>query len=111
MFEITVDTLAVDAGVPDAELLTAGEAKPEVHVQVIGGQTLPFQQPGTDRPLRIPGVAINFGLTKDAALKLADLIKTQAETLPDAKAPSGIVTASSLSDVERTAEAHRKLHG
>lgn len=109
MMEITLDTMAVDAGVPDAEDLASG-ARPEVVVQVIGGQQLPFPHPRSGNPMRMPSVAVNFALNRDSALELAELLKTHAESLPEKK-ESQIIKATSLSQVEDEAQALRRIGG
>jgi len=96
MLEITIQAVGVDAEAANTE---AGEA-PSVHLQVVGGTDLPFAQPGTQRPLRVPTTAVRFDLTKEAATQLGELLKTEAEKLPDS--PSGkLQIASSMAEAER----------
>lgn len=107
MLEISLDTMAVDADAPDEAALQNG-APPQVIVQVIGGTVLPIADPSTRRPLRFPSHAVNFALTKETALELADLIKAKAETLPSS--PSGkLVTATSLDEVEQVADITKRF--
>lgn len=95
MLEITIHAIGVDA-----EAETEAGAPSAVHIQVVGGTDLPFAQPGTQRPLRVPTTAVRFDLTKEAATQLGDLLKTEAEKLPDS--PSGkLAVASSMAEVER----------
>jgi hypothetical protein len=103
MLEVTVDTLAIDAGAPSEDQLQAG-LPPVVHCQVVGGTPMPFAIPGTNEPMRIPSVAVNFNLTKKAALEYADKLREAAEQLPDESTKADILTASSMSDVERVAQ-------
>lgn len=110
MVEISLDTLGIDAEAPTPEQLSVG-APPLVAAQVIGGSALPLgdpQNPG--RPLRFPSFAVNFALNKKAALEFAELLKTKAESLPDEPNTSGrIITAQSMSDIERTAAVQGRL--
>lgn len=110
MFEINVNTLAVDAEAPTQEALDQGAA-PVVAAQVVGGSALPLADPQNPRrPLQFPSVAVNFALTKESALRFAELLKEKAEQLPDA--PSGkIITASSLAEAEQVAHVQGKLAG
>ncbi len=60
--------------------------------------------------MKFPSIGVNFAMTKDAALKYADLLKAKAEQLPDEHS-SNLITASSLEGVERLAEANQKFRG
>lgn len=100
MLEIGVDALGVDAVAnPDAG---------EVVTQVVGGIQLPLAIPGTNEAMKIPSTIINFALNKKAALAYAELLKKQAESLPDEES-SSILTANSLQDVERLAKLQESL--
>lgn len=104
MLEITIQAIGLDAEAANTE---AGEA-PAVHIQVVGGTDLPFAQPGTQRPLRVPTTSVKFDLTKEAAAQLGDLLKAEAEKLP--ASPSGkLEIATSLADVENGQMALDKL--
>lgn len=96
MIEISIDTIAADAEAHDNLC----------HVQVVGGQVLPLHQNG--KPLRMPSTVINFALTKEAALKLAEKIREEADGLPD---ESKIATAHSLEEIERLGADLSKLKG
>lgn len=96
MLEIGVDALGVDA--------EADQQAGEVRCQVVGGSQLPFAVPGSNEPLKIPSTVINFALTKTAALEYAEVLKKEAEALPDPKPTSNILTANSLSGVEALAK-------
>lgn len=97
MLEITIQAIGIDAEAANTE---AGEA-PSVHLQVVGGTDLPFAQPGTQRPLRVPTTAVRFDLTKEAATQLGDLLKAEADKLPDTPTASGkLAIASSMAEVE-----------
>lgn len=104
MLEISIQAIGVDAEAANTE---AGEPS-SVHIQVVGGTDLPFAQPGTQRPLRVPSTAVRFDLTKEAATQLGDLLKAEAEKLPDS--PSGkLAIASSMAEVENGQLALDKL--
>jgi hypothetical protein len=100
MLEIGIDALGIDA--------VANEDNGEVVIQVVGGQQLPLAAPGTNEPLKIPSASITYSLTKDAALKFADLLKERAEELPDEKS-SSILTANDLKGVEELARMQQAL--
>jgi len=103
MLEISIDCVGVDADIPDEQQLEAG-APPHVMLQVVGGTDLPFAQPGTQRPLRVPTTSVRFTLTKEAADQLGDLLKEQSAKLPETK-QSSLQIASSLSEAEHVAKA------
>lgn len=107
MIETSLETMAVDADVPDEEALKNG-ALPQVVIQVVGGTSLPIADPSTNRPLRFPSHAVNFALTRESALQFAEVIKEKAETLPSG--PSGkIVTASSLDGIDKVVDLTSRL--
>jgi hypothetical protein len=109
MIEINLDTLAVDADAPPTEMLENG-APANVHLQVVGGNDLPFADPrGGNRPLRYPSLAVNFQLSKAAALEFAELVRKKAESLPDDKPQSNVPIATSMDDVAKAAEFERNL--
>lgn len=109
MIEINLDTMAVDADAPPAEMLESG-APANVHLQVVGGNDLPFADPrGGNRPLRYPSLAVNFQLSKTAALQFAELVREKAESLPDDKPESKIPIATSMDEVAKAAEFERNL--
>lgn len=111
MVEITLETMAIDADIPPAEMIDAGNPA-TVHVQVVGGNELPFEDPRhPDRPLRHPALAVNFQLTKKAALAFAARLQSKAESLPDQGAASKLAVVSDLSDVGKVVEFERKLKG
>lgn len=109
MLEVGLDTIALDAQVPDQEALDSG-APNQVHCQVVGGSELPFAAPGHQRPMKFPSIAVNFSLTKEAALRYAELLIEKANTLPDEK-HSDILTAQSLHGVEELAKANDRFRG
>src|SRR4051812_8501304 len=109
MIEIGIDTLGIDAGVPEQEELDAG-VSPAVSCQVVGSLDLPFAQQGSDQPMRIPSVVLRFKLTKQAAAEYGDLLKAKAEQLPDERT-SSVLTAQSMREVGRMAEQDQRLRG
>jgi hypothetical protein len=106
MLELRLDTMALDVEAPD---LNNGEPA-LVHCQVLGGTDLPFAEPGTQRPLKIPTVAVSFALTKEAALKFSNMLKEKAEGLPE-EVRSSLITAQSLQGVDKLAEVDKKFRG
>ena len=111
MFEISLDTLGVDADVPTEEQLAAG-APAVVATHVVGGSSLPLSDPqNPGRPIQFPSSAVNFGLNKTAALAFAALLKEKAELLPDElpNVESRLIIPQSQNDVQRTAHINNKL--
>src|SRR3954470_14010074 len=109
MVEISLDTLAVDVDAPPTAMLDQG-VPPTLHVQVVGGNELPFEDPNhPNRPMRFPALAVNFQLNKTAALKFAALLQSKAESLPDAGPSSKLAVVSDLSEVGKVVDFDRKL--
>lgn len=109
MVEVSLETMAIDADSPTQEMIDNG-AMPNVHCQVVGGNELPFADPrNTNRPMRIPALAVNFQLSKKAALEWAELLKEKAEALPDASTGSKLAIASDLSEVDKVAQFDKNL--
>lgn len=109
MIELNLDPMALDADSPDSEALEQG-VPPTVHVQVIGGNELPFADPrNPNRPVRVPALAVNFQLNKHAALEFAALVKSKAESLPDDSASSKLEIVQDLSGVENVVDLNSKL--
>lgn len=111
MIELNLDTMAVDADCPSAEMVADG-ASALVHVQVIGGNDLPFADPNSPgRPMRAPALAVNFALSRNSALKLAELIREKAESLPDASASSKLAVVSDMSEASKVVRLDDRLRG
>jgi hypothetical protein len=111
MNELNLDTMAVDADVLPQEALDAGAA-PEVHVQIVSGHSLPLADPrDPNRPLRFPALAVNFQLGREAALKLAALLKEKAESLPEEGAKGKIIQAKSLEGIDNVVNLDQHLRG
>lgn len=109
MIELNLDTLAVDVEVPPEEALNQG-APANVHLQVVSGNELPFPDPrNPNRAVRVPGLVVNYRLTKKAALEYAARIAEAAESLPDDRPKSNIVTAQSLSEVGKVVDIEQRL--
>jgi hypothetical protein len=111
MQELNLDTMAVDADVLPQEAIDAG-APPEVHVQVVSGNDLPFADPrNPNRPMRYPALAVNFQLSRSAALEFAELLKSKAESLPDDTASSKLAVVKDMSEVDNVVQLDRTLRG
>src|SRR4051812_17281408 len=101
MFEITVHTMAIDVGATSDEQQAAG-MPPQVMGQIIGGTVLPFQGPDGN-PVQYPSISVNFNLNREAALKMAEKLKEEAERLPETKRADILVPKGGMGEVEQIA--------
>lgn len=110
MIEVNLDTMAIDADSPTQEMIDNG-AVPNVHCQVVGGNEMPLADPrNPNRPLRMPSLAVNFQLSKKAALEWAALLKEKAEALPDdSPVSSKLAIVSDLNGVDKVAQFDKNL--
>lgn len=98
MIQIGIDPIAVEA---DANKETG-----QVTSQVIGGIVVPV--PGMNQLMQVPATVLTFSLSKKEALDYAELLKKQAEELPDEKA-SSLIQANNLQGVEELARMQQAL--
>ena len=87
---------------------TANPETNEVYTEVVEGLELPLAMPGSHEPVKIPSQVVTFGLTKKAALQYAEMLKKEAESLPDEKT-SSIIQANDLRAVEQLAKVQQDL--
>jgi hypothetical protein len=106
-FSAELNVIGTSLGVPTEEQLEAG-AEPNLEVNLIIGQTLPFSPGPGQPPVVAPLGQLTYRLAKDMAVEFFKKGIEAAEDLPE---PSKLAVATDLASAEQAAQQLDRLRG